>query len=209
MDINVVAADLHYLPGLEFFAGIAEADEVVFFPEERYQRQSYFNRTRIRLANKVETLSVPIVGRRPRIPLKEVQIDQRQDWLKVHIRGIQSAYGKAPFFEFYFPYFEQIFEEQHTSLWELNWSLLTLCLKLLGLPVKIRTGLAGESEEISSNIRGCLEPSMPFSKRNIYSAVPYFQLFGSDFDPNLSVLDLLFCEGTTAKSIILMSAKKQ
>jgi len=209
MNINVVAADLHYLPSLEFFACIAEADEVVFFPEDRYQRQSYFNRTRIRLANKVETLSVPIVGRRPRIPLKEIQIDQRQDWLKIHVRGIRSAYGKAPFFEYYFPYFEQVFEEQHASLWELNWRLLTLCLKLLGLPVKMRASLASESDEILMDIRGCLVPSVPFSERNFYSPVPYFQLFGSDFDPNLSVLDLLFCEGTAAKSIILMSAKKQ
>jgi len=60
-----LAVDLHYLPNLEYFAAIAGADELLVFPEDIYQRQSYLNRTQIRLANKVETLSVPVQGRRP------------------------------------------------------------------------------------------------------------------------------------------------
>ena len=97
-----VAVDLHYLPSLEFFAAIADAEELLIFPRDIYQRQSYLNRTRIRLANKVEVLSVPIQGRRPKLPMDQIRIDYSQKWQAVHLRGMQSAYGKAPFFEYYF-----------------------------------------------------------------------------------------------------------
>ena len=203
-----IAADLHYFPNLEFFAAITGADELVFFPEEIYQRQSYFNRTQIRLANKVGTLSVPIQGRRPRISQQKIQIDYDQNWVNIHLRSIQSAYGKAPFYEYYIPYFEKVFQQNPESLWLLNWEMLTICLKLLGLSVKMRVQNPSEDLSCIDDIRGHLMPSVPFSERNYYQAEPYFQLFGLDFDPNLSILDLLFCEGLASKSILLKSVKK-
>ncbi|PZX48697.1 WbqC family protein [Algoriphagus chordae] len=204
-----IAVDLHYFPNLEFFAAIADAEELVFFPEERYQRQSFFNRTEIRLANKVGTLTVPIQGRRPRLSLENIRIDNSQNWVNVHLRGIQSAYGKAPFYEYYFPYFEKVFQQNYENLWVLNWEMLTICLKLLGLPVKMRVHDKGQDPTWSEDIRGELMPSAPFSERDYYDPEPYFQLFGLDFDPNLSILDLLFCEGPASKGIVLKSVKKQ
>ncbi|MEB2776475.1 WbqC family protein [Algoriphagus sp. D3-2-R+10] len=204
-----IAVDLHYFPNLEFFAAIVDADELVFFPDEIYQRQSYFNRAQIRLANKVGTLSVPIQGRRPRISQKQIKIDTTQNWVKIHLRGIQSAYGKAPFYEYYFPYFEKVFQENLECLWDLNWQMLTICLKLLGLPAKMRVQGEGQDQTWTEDIRGQLMPSVSFLGREYYQPEHYFQLFGLDFDPNLSILDLLFCEGPASKSIVLKSVKKQ
>ncbi|MBN7811492.1 WbqC family protein [Algoriphagus sp. H41] len=207
--LSQIAIDLHYLPSLEFFAAIAGAEELLVFPQDRYQRQSYLNRTRIRLANKVETLSIPIVGRRPRIPMEEVRIDYGQKWQAVHLRGIQSAYGKAPFFEFFFPYFHDIFESEEESLWRLNQKLLTVCLKLLRSPARITVAEEGRLSSEVFDIRGQIEPGRPFSERNFYHPVPYTQLFGVNFEPNLSILDLLFCAGPEAGRILQESAKKQ
>ncbi|WP_425635935.1 WbqC family protein [Algoriphagus yeomjeoni] len=205
---KIIAADLHYFPNLEFFAAIAGADELIFFPEDRYQRQSYFNRTQIRLANNVGTLSVPIQGRRPRIALHKIKVSNDQNWVNIHLRGIQSAYGKAPFFEYYFPYFQKVFEQKKENLWDLNWQMLTICLKLLGVSVKMREHEKDQDPTWGKDIRGLLMPSVPFSERDYYQPEPYFQLFGLDFDPNLSILDLLFCEGPASKSIVLKSVKK-
>lgn len=204
-----VAIDLHYLPSLEFFAALSDAEEILLFPKDLYQRQSYLNRTRIRLANKVETLSIPIQGRRPRIPIDQVRIDYSQKWQSTHLRGIQSAYGKAPFFEFYFPYFEGIFESKEESLWTLNYRLLTICLKLLRWPARLTVVESGVLVQDVIDLRGQIVPGRPFLERNLYQPVPYSQLFGLDFEPNLSILDLLFCAGPEADKILRKSTKKQ
>jgi len=206
--MNRILVDLHYFPSLEFFAAIQGVEELIFFPEDIYQRQSYYNRTRIRLANKIETLSIPIVGRRPRVANERIRIDFTQDWQKIHLRGIQSGYGKAPFFEFYFPYFESLFSQKRESLWDLNWEILTICLKLIGLSAKMSVLEKSLNVTEILDIRGQISPSKQFSEQTFYQPEPYFQLFGLDFDPNLSILDLLFCEGPAAKSILLRSAKK-
>jgi hypothetical protein len=157
----------------------------------------------------VETLSIPVQGRRPKLPMEEIQIDYSQKWQVIHLRGIQSAYGKAPFFEYFYPYFEDVFAKKPASLWELNREMLTICLKLLQSPVKLvnsslNTDLAG-----SLDIRQQIVPKTSFETREYYSPQSYSQLFGSDFEPNLSIIDLLFCEGPAAKKIISKSSKKQ
>ncbi|WP_026951147.1 WbqC family protein [Algoriphagus mannitolivorans] len=204
-----VAIDLHYLPTLEFFAAIHDADEVLIFPNDLYQRQSFLNRTKILLANKVETLSIPIQGRRPKIPLSQVKIDYSQKWQSIHLRGIQSAYGKAPFFEYFFPYVEGAILKGNESLWDLNKELLTICLKLLRWPVKIGVLENLPQEEEIIDIRGHIVPGRPFLERDYFFPSPYPQVFGLDFEPNLSILDLLFCLGPEAGKYLKDSAKKE
>ena len=183
-------------------------EEVFLFPGDRYTRQSYFNRSEILLANKVHTLSVPIQGRRPQIPLAEVRMDLGQKWALNHLRGIQSGYGKAPFFEYFFPYFEEELSREQTHLWDLNLNLLTICLKLLRWPVKLT--LVDHKELLAdvSDLRGQIVPSGSYLDRPFYQEVPYGQIFGLNFVPNLSILDLLFCLGTESDSWLAKSQKK-
>ena len=74
---------------------------------------------------------------------------------------------------------------------------------------KIQTAIkdAIENERVDLDLRGQVGPSVHFSERNYYQAVPYTQLFGLDFEPNLSVLDILFCAGPEAKKLLLSSVK--
>lgn len=204
-----IAVDLHYLPSLEFFAAIEGATQILVFPQDIYQRQSFLNRTQIRLANKVETISVPVQGRRPRIEMQEVLIDYSQKWQAIHLRGIQSAYGKAPFFEYFYPYLETVISQKPTNLWKLNFEMLTVCLKLLQSSAKLVISAPDTDLDGALDVRKLITPKNTFKKRPFYESIPYPQLFGLDFEPNLSVIDLLFCEGPTAKKIITNSIKKQ
>jgi hypothetical protein len=183
-------------------------DELFLFPGDRYERQSFFNRTSILLVNKVHTLSVPIQGSRPRISLREVRIDSEQKWVNNHLRGIQSGYGKAPFFEYFFPYIEEALSRQETQLWTLNLELLTICLKLLRWPVKLTLV---ENEGLPADVidlRGQILPSGSYLDRPFYQEVRYGQIFGPNFVSNLSILDLLFCLGGEADSLLANSQKK-
>jgi len=205
--VKRLALDLHYLPCLEYFTVLRGADEVFLFPGDRYTRQSYFNRTSILLANKVHTLSVPIQGRRPRIPLVEVRIGTEQNWVNNHLRAIQSGYGKSPFFEYFFPYFEVAYRRGDTQLWDLNLNLLTICLKLLRWPVKLslvsQEGLPADVMDF----RGQIVPAVSYVDRPFYQEAPYGQNFGPNFAPNLSILDLLFCLGGAADDLLSKSQK--
>lgn len=202
-----IITELFYLPPIEYFVAILNEKEIYLDLDENYQKQTYRNRTQIRLANKVETLSIPVIGGNKKVKTKQVKIDHNQKWMNVHLRGIQSAYGKAPFFEFYFPYIEQVFLRNFDLLTDFNKELLTVCLKLLQLDISVQIHDPARIESEIKDLRGIINAKSAYSERSIYDAVPYSQLFGLDFVPNLSVIDLLFCMGPESKDILIKSQK--
>ncbi|GAB2608050.1 WbqC family protein [Belliella aquatica] len=202
-----IITELFYLPPIEYFVAIQHEKEIFLDLDENYQKQTYRNRTQIRLANKVETLSIPVIGGNKNVKTSQIKIDHSQKWMNVHLRGIQSAYGKAPFFEFYFPYLEQVFLKKFDLLTEFNRELLTVCLKLLQLDISVKNYDQTIVKSEIKDIRGVINAKSGYAERDIYDALPYSQLFGLDFVPNMSLIDLLFCMGPESKDILIKSQK--
>ena len=201
---NAIIADLYYLPPIEYFVGILDFEEIVIDQMEMFQKQTYRNRAQILLTNKVDMLSVPVIGSKKQL-YKDVKIDYSQKWKNIHLRGIQSAYGKAPFFEYFYPYFEQVYEKNLTFLFDMNTELLTVCLKLLRLNTKLNLLAERAASPEAGNIRGKIHSKNEFVQRDIMTPQVYPQMFGLDFVPNLSVIDLLFCMGPESKEILIQS----
>lgn len=202
-----IITELFYLPSIEYFAAV-QGNGVIFLDDlEQYQKQSLRNRTSILLANKTEKLSVPVYGGNKNQKYREIRIDYEQKWLNVHLRGMQSAYGKAPFFEYYYPYLEPVYLKKLPFLIDLNQQLLTVCLKLLRWDVKVKYLSEVDKKSDLSDLRGIIKSKEHFTERDIYKVSPYSQLFGVDFVPNLSIIDLLFCTGPEAEAIITSSKK--
>lgn len=202
-----ILTELYYLPNIEYFAAIEGEEKLVIDDCEKFRKQTFRNRTSVLLANKTESLSVPVYEGNKQKPYRDIRIDYNQKWLNIHLRGIQSAYGKAPFFEFYFPYFEQVFRQNVPFLMDLNLKLLTVCLKLLKAESQIQLlSEVGENHDFR-DLRGVISAKEDYKSRELYKPAPYNQLFGLDFVPNLSVIDLLFCLGPESPAIIRASKK--
>ena len=203
-DRERVLLELHYLPCLEYFALLRQCSEVILQDGETFQKQSYRNRCYLRGPNKVQILSVPVSGNTRRSNIKEVTINYAEKWHLEHIQSLRSAYGKAPYFEYYFEYFEQILLKKNKFLWDLNRDILTLCLDLLNFDIKISesSDTPVDLKEVDNRYYGLINRKTSFLDRNIYQEVGYQQLFGNNFVPNISIIDLLFCEGPNAMSII-------
>ena len=99
--MNQVLIESHYLPSISYFKAIFPAKTIILESNEYYVKQSYRNRCEILTANGVDKLIVPLTSKHGKVYIRDVRIDYSQKWLNGHWRAIQSAYGKAPFFEFY------------------------------------------------------------------------------------------------------------
>jgi len=109
MDILI---ELHYLPCLEYFIQLVQSENICLEAHENFQKQTYRNRFSILTANKIDTLSVPVLKSNSKQLIREVEIDYTQLWQKIHRRAIQSAYGKAPYYEYYADYFKQLYDKK-------------------------------------------------------------------------------------------------
>lgn len=202
-----VVIDLQYLPCIEYFACLLKYDFVYLEAHEHFQKQSYRNRCKILTANNVATLSVPVLKSSRKQLIRDVQIDYTQKWLSDHWRTISSAYGKAAFFEHYAAFFENIYLRKHVFLFDLNLELLTACLSVLKLKKNIflTGGYQKYTELHQDDLRSKIHPKAKPEYNNSYKQIPYMQNFGSNFVSNLSIIDLLFCEGPYALNIIRQS----
>lgn len=204
---KAIVIDLQYLPCLEYFGCLLTSEKVFIEANEYYVKQSYRNRCYILTANKIDALTIPVKFGNKKILVKDIKIDYQQKWVNNHWRAIQSAYGKAPFFEFYAEYFEKLFYKNHQFLFDFNYELLVLCLKFLQESPKL--AMTQTYNNVSENgiidLRSVIHPKTEFNKQRYYKPVAYNQTFGSNFAGNLSILDLLFNEGNNAKNIIKSS----
>lgn len=206
-EIVELLIDLHYLPSLEYFCLLQRYDQLVLEQHEYYVKQSYRNRCYINTAHGVEMLVVPLTGKHGKVPIKDVRIDYTSRWQNNQWRTIESAYRKAPYFDYYSDELNVILFKQHQFLFDLNLALLSYCLKNIGHAPSISETVTYEKTPVTSrsDLRSALEAKIPYSARPYYKSVSYYQIFGNQFVPNLSLIDLLFCEGPRAVSLLKAS----
>jgi hypothetical protein len=185
-------------------------DEIIVEKFEHYEKQSYRNRTYINTPNGIESLIVPLTGKHGKTVVKDVRIDYSQKWLNNHWRSIQSAYGKAPFFEYYGHELEVVLFKHYPFMYDLNFNLMTMCLKWLKSNISVRETSFYEKTPNTTitDYRSVLNPKKADSCNSFFNSVEYSQVFGSMFVPNLSIIDLVFCEGPGALNIVRASARK-
>lgn len=199
----------HYLPCLEYFVCMMHAESAMIESHEHFQKQTFRNRCYIQTANGVEMLTVPVVKPVGKVPIRDVRIDYGQEWRKKHWRCLVSAYANSPFFEYYAPDFQGIYESSPAFLFDLNQKMLTLCLYLLKVKVPLSYTLSYEAEPEYPvfDARSCINAKKNVNRYQFYHPHPYYQTFGNDFSDNLSIADLLFNTGPQATEVLKKSVK--
>ena len=196
--------ELQYLPQPIYFALLLKEPDLEIDGYEHFVKQSYRNRCRILTANSVDELSIPGLGVTKKIITKDIRIDYSQKWLNRNWRAIQSAYGKAPFFEYYAEDMLAVYNKKHKFLFDLTHELLTQCLDFLQLEINLKftSRYQDLKKEPLNDFRSKIRPKSNPDILNTYNQISYQQVFGNNFVNNLSVIDLIFCEGPQAGEMI-------
>lgn len=171
----------------------------VFEKQDNFQKQTYRNRCYIYGANGKQLLSVPIIHSKStgRQKTKDVKIDHSFSWQKIFIKSLESSYRSSPYYEFYEDELMQVFQKPHTYLLDLNfqgYEIMSSCLELENTIAFSDT--YQESDFVHDDYRFLADAK----KEPNYDLKSYTQVFDNKhgFIPNLSILDLLFHEGTNA-----------
>jgi hypothetical protein len=203
--------ELHYLPSIAYFSALYLAEKIIIEKHEHFIKQSYRNRCHILTAQGVERLVIPLTSKHGKVFITDVRIDYSQKWLNNHWRTIESAYRNAPFFEFYADDIRTALFKHHNFLYDLNFELLTICLKWLKLDVTLQESMAyvKTPEDGVIDMRNVIHAKNPEHQVNYFQPVSYTQVFGNKFAEGLSLIDLMFCEGPNSRKVVTSSAKPQ
>lgn len=165
-------------------------------PAFPFNKQTYINRTIISGPNKIQLLSVPCSLKFKNQPLSETEVVYREKWPLIHLRSITAAYGKSPYFEYYWPEISPIISSGETNLGILNLKTLLKISELIKIPVKTDNGIKNPN----------LLNYHDFEKSVNFET--YRQVFSEryPFAGNLSILDVLFNLGPETRAYLMRQA---
>ena len=193
----------HYLGSLEYFCVLIRQQEILFEVSDTFKKQTYRNRAYLLGSNKVLQINVPLTFSNGAIT-KDVKVDYNHRWIKDHWGAFYSSYGKAPFFEYFKDDFKSIWDSKPAYLLDLNLSFMKLIFQILKTDIKFE--FSTEYKKFYDlDFRNVIDPKSPFTDRKNYCPANYTQLFGDTFVPNLSIIDLLMCEGPRASEVLMAS----
>jgi hypothetical protein len=192
-----------------------------------YDRQGWRNRNRVKTANGVAWLTVPVHCSHSAQPLiRDVKIDNRTNWRKKHRETLRQSYRGAPFFSACFGPFEEAYGREWEFLVDLDLHLIDLLISALGMTgtavrrsselaaagsrqerlISLCRALGGETFYEGAAGRDYIDTEL-FRREGItvqfqdYRHPRYRQLHG-EFVPYLSAVDLLFNEGPGSLGIL-------
>jgi hypothetical protein len=190
-----------YLPPVEYFKKIKDADSIYIERHEHYLKQSYRSRCNIFAANGVLSLSVPVINKHNKEIITDTKISYAEKWQQQHWRTIESAYRNSPYFIYYADALKPFYQKKYTFLFDFNTELLQLLINNFKLNKELKFTEDFKKSNAVEDYRYSIHPKNEIAAADFK---PYSQLFSEKFpfEPNLSSIDLLFNVGPHAKDYL-------
>lgn len=195
---------------------------------ETFPKQTYRNRMVIAAEGGPLSLTIPVEGTSGKHQLiRDLRIAEHGRWRHLHWQALVSAYGESPFFEYYQDDLRPFYFDcgpqspfHRRFLLDYNEAGMELVCRLLDIDTRFtrttefrpptatspRASCEARREETddprSTSLAASLDYRYTISPKHpsAYQGREYWQVYRErhGFLPNLSVLDLLFCQGPEA-----------
>jgi hypothetical protein len=201
--------DIQYLAPVQYYCLLGRYNTIYFERWEHYVKGTYRNRCYIAGHNGAQRLSIPLIkGKHDQLPIKDVKISYDFPWQHIHWQSLCTVYRSSPFFEFYEDDFVPFYQKQCKYLYDFNWQLMELVLKLLKLEVTIKATDEFEKDpdiRQLADYRSAIHPNKKKARGTGFQLKKYHQVFEPEigFLPDMSIVDLLFNNGPKSLEYIL------
>lgn len=197
--VDMVILPSAYMGSVSYFAHLLREDCVID-TGEHFIKRSQRNRAVILSANGPLPLTVNVEhANTPRRPMRDVRIDYSKRWQHQHWVSIVSAYRSAPYFDYYAQRIEPFYRRQWRYLLDYNMEYTEALLQMLGVSRPLRV-----SDVYVEAAAGDIDLRPRHNEGPAVAAEPYIQVFADrmPFVADLSVLDLILCEGPAAIDVV-------
>lgn len=212
-----------YFGPVQWYQKLHRHQTVFIEQHDSYVKQTYRNRCIIATANGQQALTVPvertanifdttaaavsagtsgITAAATCASCNDIRISDHGNWRHLHWHALMSAYSETPFFEYYADDIRPFFEQRWDRLYDFDMAICHKMCELLDICPDIRlTTEYVRADDVTPasgllDLRDTINPKHPLPDTD-FTPRRYYQVFECKhgFQPNLSILDLLFNMG--------------
>jgi hypothetical protein len=223
---KIAITQSNYIPWKGFFDSINLVDVFVLYDDMQYTKRDWRNRNLIKSPDGTKWLSIPVEVKGKYFQKINETVISDTNWGKQHWANLQTVYGKLPGFALYKDIFEELYLKPYSLLSEVNFTFIKKICEILGIKTEIRWSsefelVEGKTEKLVSickqldatdyytgaAAKNYMEESQ-FANNNInvhyydYSGYPEYEQRYPPFVHGVSILDLLFSKGESAKKFM-------
>ena len=202
----------NYIPYLGYFYKMAKSDVFVFLDDVQFSKGAVHNWNNVNSKGGPVRMSIPVSHHMGDL-INEVECTDGLRWKRKHLRTLEMNYVKAPYFEMVYEGFKAVLNQSGENLAELNENIILWMKEGFGLRCEVKKSsemniVTAKEERVidivstlggdvyySGNGAAVYQKEQHFAERGIklvysdYRPVPYPQIHGYEFTPNLSALD--------------------
>ncbi|HEV8472265.1 MAG TPA: WbqC family protein [Methylomirabilota bacterium] len=228
MPRTVAIVQSNYIPWKGYFDLIRSSDEFIFFDDVQYTRRDWRNRNRIKTKDGLLWLSIPVQSKGRYHDAISDMVVSDPDWARRHWKTITTNYARALHFKDYADLFAPLYlNSTETYLVDINFNFIQTICGILGISTKLSKCsdyelVCGRTERIvhlcrqaradrylsGPSARSYLDSSL-FAAAGIelvfvdYSGYPEYPQLYQPFEHNVSIIDLIFNQGSAATHFML------
>ncbi len=191
------------LPPAGYVKIILQHGGAIIDESEPFRKQTIRNHYDILSANGRLRLVVPVIHQTAAVPINRLTICYSENWQRQHVHALRSAYGRAPYFPFYFDDLYAILMSATEKLTTLNRLLLQWIFHCMQIQPSITYCDTHVPVEGPDYRHGTSKKSTDFL--SLTSSIRYLQVFSYRFGfiGGLSIADLIFNCGTESVTMLL------
>lgn len=197
-----------YLAPVQYYSKLIRFEKAEIEVEDHYEKQSYRTRCVIAGANGPLTLGIPVEKHKEKhYPMRDVRIAYYEDWQRLHVRSMVSAYQTSPYFEYLWDDLARLYERHWDFLLDFDMRMQEVICGLL--QIDNRATMTKEyRKECGGEVLDCRSLIRPQDREGRedrhFEAKEYYQVFGlkQGFVKNLSIADLLFNMGGESRVVL-------
>ena len=230
---KVAILQSNYIPWKGYFDLINTVDEFIFYDDVQFTKNDWRNRNKIKTSQGVQWLTIPVKHESLSQKVKDTVIADPK-WNRKHWSAIVTNYSKASYFKHYKEIFEELYANVSSKyLSEVNYTFIQKICEILEIKIKFNWSsdfkLIGDKTErlvrvckevcateyyTGPSARGYIDEEL-FYKEGIkvkymdYSNYPEYKQLYDAFIHEVSILDLIFNEGSDSKNFLKSTIGKE
>lgn len=221
-----------YFPWVGMFEQVNLSNVFVHYDDVQFSKGSFTNRVQIKADNRegFKWLTVPLKNLKLGTNINQALVDNDKNWQEQHLEALKKSYSELPFFSEVETIVQRLFNENHETISELSLRSIEIVCEYFGIEAKFAKSsdldIGGSSTQRVLDIvqhyggtdyitghgaKKYFDHEL-FERNNIkigymdYLRLPYSQNLG-DFNPHVSILDLIGNLGKQGKNKIISSTK--